>query len=360
MNTNELNEEKQVMDTCGNNNFSNADEKTSVITSDYLKANTTIKGWLLLYLILTCVGPSVSLILALTSFSLEDCGGSYFLAFSDIATFIVILLLACYVIYSFYNRKPDAVFLAKIYTVTLFAFNLFVLGLGEYETTGIGSLNHIIRSLIYTMVWFSFLCFSRQVAEVIPKSFRKRTAKDYYIIAIVALIPLFFYSAGTIDLINKEANPVEEPKATLVLVENEYTDGKVIFTRPEGFVCEKKELTNPQLTFYELESENNATITCCSDFETDYSASSFNEYWANWQDERIADYPSQEVINEKYSINGHPYFYKALKYRTEDESLYWRFILMTNAETGKICLLSCYDNGDDDYVDEILNTIRFI
>ena len=140
---------------------------------------------------------------------------------------------------------------------------------------------------------------------------------------------------------------------------NEFTDGKVIFARPAGFTCEKQELTDPVFTLFKLECDEKGSITLCSDYETDFSVKNFNSYWINWQDKEASKYESVNVINEQRIINGHPYFYKVMKYMIEEREVFWRFIIMSDVETGKICLLSCYDEGYYSYIDEILNTIRF-
>ena len=62
---------------------------------------------------------------------------------------------------------------------------------------------------------------------------------------------------------------------------------------------------------------------------------------------------------EKLEINGHPYYYAVKKYITNDSELFWRFIMMFDYETGKVCVISSYDGGYEEYMEELLNSVRF-
>lgn len=340
-------------------NANDSDKNGITISSEYLKRNTNIKGWLSFFLFTIVLGGIVSLILPIATFNVNEYGGSYILALTDVAFGAMLFALACYTAYSFSNRKPDSVFLGKTYTVAIFISSLFVLFGGEFEETGIGSLKQIIRSLIWSATWFSYLSFSKQVKKIIPKDFRKIMSKDYYIVSALIVVPVLFLAIGVGDIASKTQEQTQTFIQNAVLGENEYTDGKIIFTRPDSFTCEKKELSDPEITVFELESEDIGTITLCSDYETDFSLKNFNSYWSNWQDQDAVKLQSKNVINEKLSVNRHSYFYKVTKYYLEDGELFWRYIFLTDEETSKVCIISSYDWGEDSYVAELLNSIRF-
>ena len=346
-------------DSTTSDNASESKENSITITSEYLIKSTNIKGWLSFFLVTMILGGLISVIIPLATFNIDEYGGSFILALTDVAFGAMLFALACYTAYSFANRKPDSVFLGKAYTVAIFVSSLFVLFGGEFEETGMGSLTQIIRSLIWSTIWFSYLSVSNQVNEVIPKVFRKRTSKDYYIVTALIVVPVLFLAIGVGDIATKAQEQTQTFMQNAVLGENEYTDGKIIFTRPDSFTCEKKELTDPEITVYELESENIGNITLCSDYETDFSLKNFNTYWTNWQDQDAAKFQSENVINEKLTVNGHLYFYKVTRYHLEDGELFWRYIFLTDEETSKVCIISSYDGGDDSYVAELLNSIRF-
>lgn len=330
------------------------------ITPDYLMENTKIRGWLAFFLFSIIAGGLMSFVLPIVTFNVNEYSGSYLLAMTDVVFGFMLFILACYTLYSFYKRKPNSVFLGKTYTIAIFLSSLFVLFSGEFETTGFGSLKQVIRSLGWSIIWFWYLCTSTQLKEIIPKEYRKRTSKDYYLITGLIVVPILMIGigVGSVPLSNTQQQTQNFIDDTLLKV-NEFTDGKVIFARPAGFTCEKQELTDPVFTLFQLECDEKGSITLCSDYETDFSVKNFNSYWINWQDKEASKYESVNVINEQRIINGHPYFYKVMKYTIEESVVFWRFIIMSDVETGKICLLSCYDEGYYSYIDEILSTIRF-
>lgn len=62
---------------------------------------------------------------------------------------------------------------------------------------------------------------------------------------------------------------------------------------------------------------------------------------------------------ETQEENGHPYYYAVKKYTIDDRELFWRFIMIFDLETGKVCLISSYDGGYEEYMKDLLNSIRF-
>lgn len=333
---------------------------TVQITADYLMENTKIRGWLSFFLFSIITGGLIGVVSPIVTFNVNEYSGSYLLAMTDVVLGIMLFALACYTLCSFYKRKPNSVFLGKTYTIAIFLSSLFVLFIGEFETAGFGSLKQVIRSLVWSIIWFWYLCTSKQLKEIIPEEYRKKTSNDYFIVIGLIVVPILMFGmgVGSVVLSNTQEQTQNAFDDTLLKV-NEFTDGKVIFERPAGFTCEKQELTDPVFTLFKLECDEKGSITLCSDYETDYSVKNFNGYWINWQDEEASKYESENVIDEQRIINGHPCFYKVVKYTIEDTEVFWRFIIMSDVETGKICLLSCYDEGSYSYIDEILSTIRF-
>ena len=51
----------------------------------------------------------------------------------------MLLALAIYTIYAFLQRKPNAVYLAKVYIAAVFISNVITLFSGEFEESGMGS-----------------------------------------------------------------------------------------------------------------------------------------------------------------------------------------------------------------------------
>ena len=140
---------------------------------------------------------------------------------------------------------------------------------------------------------------------------------------------------------------------------NEYTDGKIVFECLEGFTCDKQEIEEPRLTIFQLENEGLASITVCSDYDTDATFSNFKSYWDSWEDETAKKYKGTEIENGTNYINSHQYFIKTIKYNVDGNETYWRFVLMFDTTTGKVAVVSCYDGGYDEYLEPFLSTIRF-
>lgn len=333
-------------------------QSDSVVTAEYLKENSEIGGWLAFFLFSICLGGTISAIMSLVQMSSADYQGSTLLAFTDIALGFMLCALGFYTLYSFIQRKPDAVYLGKLYVVTTFLSNLLVLFNGDFEATGLGSLPQIVRGLVWGIIWYVFLCQSTRVEEVIPKEYRKTTTKDYCITIALYLIPIVLFIAGVASLQTVHQKQQEEFVQTAQLGVDEYTDGKMIFKLPEGFTCEREELEEPKLTVFNLENSNIGNVTMCSDYDTDISQKNFNQYCKGWEDESASQYASSVVCNEKRSINGRSYWYKVTRYETNG-NVYWRFILLFDNASGKVAVVSAYDSGNDSYIDELLQSIRF-
>jgi len=335
-----------------------SEEPECVITAKYLKENSEIGGWLAFFLFSICLGGTISAIMSFVQMSSVDYQGSLLLALTDVALGLMLCALGFYTLYSFIQRKPDAVYLGKLYVVTTFLSNLLVLFNGDYEATGLGSLPQIIRGLVWGGIWYVFLCVSTRVEEVIPKVYRKITTKDYYITVALYLIPIVLFIAGVASLQTVHQNQQEEFVQTAQLDADEYTDGKIIFKSPEGFTSKREELQDPKLTVFNLENENIGSVTMCSDYDTDMSQKNFNEYCKGWEDESANQYTSSVVCNEKRSINGRTYWYKVTSYETNG-TVYWRFILLFDNASGKVAVISAYDGGYDSYIEDLLKSIRF-
>ena len=334
-------------------------ELTFVYTKEYLKQNTEIRGWLTFFLVMMLLGGGFSFVYPIVTYNPDDYAGSFFLAIADPIQGLMLFGLACYTAYSFYDRQPNAVFLAKTYLVLIFLVNLMLVFVGNYEDKGLGSLPQLVRSLLWSVIWFLFLIQSTVVEEVIPKDYRRVKHIDYYIIAAIVIVPLLLLALGLKEVYagqeEQEANFIE--KTTLGA--NEYTDGKIVFKCLEGFSCDKQEIEEPRLTIYQLENESIASITICSDYDTNATFSNFKSYWENWEDESAKKYNSTEIENGTNYVNNHQYFIKTIKYNVDGNETFWRFVLLFDKTTGKVAVVSCYDGGYDEYLEPFLSTIRF-
>ena len=91
------------------------EEQTFVYTREYLKQNTEIRGWLTFFIVMMLLGGFFSFVYPIATYNPDDYAGSFFLAIADPIQGLMLFGLACYTAYSFYDRQPNAVFLAKTY-----------------------------------------------------------------------------------------------------------------------------------------------------------------------------------------------------------------------------------------------------
>ena len=80
--------------------------------------------------------------------------------------------------------------------------------LKAFEDNKINGISSVVRSLLWAVIWFLYLIYSDQVQENFPSEYRKSKPRDWYIIAAIVILPLFFTACGIID-INKSADGTE-------------------------------------------------------------------------------------------------------------------------------------------------------
>lgn len=336
-------------------------DETSVdfeYTQEYLKQNTEIHGWLRFFCFTIALGGLISAFYPIVTFNLSDYSGSYVLGMVDVIPGILLFVLAIMTIVALSRRDTDAIFLAKTYVIACFASNFLVFLAGDYEAKGMGSLPQIIRSLIWGVIWFLYLHNSNQVQEVIPTDYRKTKKRDWYLLGSFVFLPLLFLACGLHDVNRIAKKETAEFIAQIPLKPGEYTDGRVIFTKPIDFTCNDT-IVEEQLKLFSLENEAGTTITLCSDYDNDQSNANVNSYWQNWEDEEAKSFPSLVTLAEKRSVNGLPYFYKVKRYDINGNIIYWRFVMIFDSSSAKVCVISSYDVGNESYLHDILESIRF-
>lgn len=334
------------------------------ITSEWLKENTNIVGSLALFFVAVTFGGIFSAIYPIATFKSEDYAGNFCLASVDIITGISLLFVALLTIYSFVNRKPNAVFWGKVYVVLIFLTNFISIISGNLGGTGIQSEKQAFKGLLFGSIWFLYLSFSKKVAEIIPKKIRKIKSTDWAIVGFIILIPIFMYIVGysQISTLANQRASRETKLLSTTLDENERTDGRIIFKIPMGFSCEEQsvDVKGDSLKVFSLEGTSNSKCKICSDYDNDKSEKNFISYWNGWKGEDINEYSSTIIDKGKILINGNDCKYKITKYDIDEVSVYWRFYLLYGSETGKVCLVSCYDtNESTQYIKELLNSIKF-
>jgi hypothetical protein len=337
-------------------------ESTPKITREYLKVNTRIHGWLIFFFVAILVGAVFSLISTLVTFDFDEYGRSVSLALFDILTSSLLLVVAILTVVAFMRRNSDAVFLGKMYIVAVFAINLFTLIMGGYEESGVGSLSQLVRSLVWAVVWFCYLTFSKQVKSVIPKGYRKVWKQDYLLLALLAVVPIVTFAQGYHEVTNRYQNMLD-----IELAENERTNGYAIFSIPKGFECEEDIIDGD--IFFNLFSEDTAIflrVYGCYDEPAMTKEELLDTVFVLHNDNDFDDFDelySYKIIHDgKTVINGFPCYYRVKMWDVDDEYFYYccyRLYILWDDESDLCCVIRCYDWNDDSYLEELLNSVRF-
>lgn len=347
--------------------FSNNSENEvegQIYTSEWLKANTEIHGWLSFFFFAIVVGGLFGAIYPILTFNASDYVGNFCLGAVDIVIGLFLLAVAVFTVYSFVNRKPNAVFWGKVYVVLVFLTNILVLISGATEEKGFQSVTQVVRGVVWGIIWFLYLTFSEQVQVIIPKSYRKISSMDWTMLAALVLLPIFLFVVGYSQinsLVDSRTNQETELRE-IELESNQRTDGRVIFTIPDGFECESQvvDVEGVSATLFSINNNDIGSCTMCSDYDTDQSVVNFNSYWDSWKDEEIKNYTTENVRQGHLTINGNKCLYRVTKHFVNGVYVYWRYYLIFNDETGKVFVASFYDlNNSTDYVYELLESVKF-
>lgn len=146
-----------------------------------------IHGWLKFFLIVFVgIGSIATLVLSFVQF---NGGDDVWYSIADVAFGVIYLATGIFTLVAFYKRDTDAVFLAKTFVVLCFASNLLVLWASDDGALNSKEIAQMIRSLIWCVIWFVFLCKSKQVNRLFPTNYRATKTRDWVIVAIIVLFP---------------------------------------------------------------------------------------------------------------------------------------------------------------------------
>lgn len=337
----------------------------TIYTSEWLKKYTSVSGWLGFFLFAVGLGGIISAIMNVATINSEEYAGNLFLILTDVIPGISLLGIAIYTIYAFNQRKPNAVFWGKFYVILVFVTNLLALLFGEFDKTGLNTQPRAVQGFLYSIIWFIYLCVSKQVQEVIPPSFRKVTRKDWIISAIIMFLPILCFIIGLAQITStvnqREAN--ETKLLQTEISEHERTDGKIIFTIPYSFTCTDEVVTadnGVSIKVFSIDNEEIGSGTICSDYDNDISQRNFESYRESWKDPNTDNYSENYEDSGEKEINGNKCYYKIVSYNINGIKVFWRYYLIFNKTSEKVAVVSLYDKNEDiSYVDELINSIRF-
>jgi len=323
-------------------------------------------GVLSFFLFAIGLGGALSPIIGFSTMSLSnyDMGvGHWFSiagAVSDGILLLGIAFLAFYTIKSFNKYKPNAVGLGKSYLIIVFITNLVSLIGGDYDLSGFNSLSQTIIRLIWQVIWFIYLFRSKLVEALFPKEERKLLKRDKILLftiitpAIIWFISIFVFSFVQSFTNQARIQPytINENKLTL----NEYTDGRIIFEKPDGLLVQK--MTNNNETFYSLTQDDNVSMTVYSTFDDADSKEYFEECLLLWSDKTFEDFEFNVKLDRHYFQNENSIYLKTLQYNSEP-IIHWSFVILFNKETSKCCVISCFSVDETEFLSNFVSSIRF-
>lgn len=322
-----------------------------------MPSDEDIHGWLKFFLIFFVgIGSVGSLVMSFVSF---ESGDNFWISASDVVFALVYLAVGILTLVAFYKRDTDAVFLAKTYVVLCFASNLIGLFVTEGELGSDKIVVRLIRSIIWSCIWFIFLCNSNQVKGLIPVSYRKTKTRDWIIIATIILLPFTCIGLGIAS--EKKTHAESEYNATrnLSLDDNQFTDGRIVLTIPVGIDCEVSMVENTKI-FSISDAETGTEVTVVSDYDTDITKKNFNQYWRGWKSEELDSIDYDIIKDDKQSKGDVTLFYKLIRANIENP-VDWEFALIFHHQSGKVCLISGYSSeGVDSPVAYIINNLKFL
>lgn len=337
--------------------------KPKAYTSEWLEQNTSISGWLAFFLGAIVFGALVSVGYAIATFDVAEYDGSYWLASVDIVIPISGLCAALYALYAFCKRKSNAVFWARVYVAAVFLSAIVAIVVDDYANDAFNNATRAVRSLIWAIIWFSYLALSSQVKEVIPVAFRRLTKVDWGALAVMILLPLSLGVVGMVEIVLPEFVAKQETEMkSRSLMYYQRTDGRVIFSVPSGYECtsEEHDIEGESITLFRLESEEMGDGIVCSDYDSDTSEENFVSCWESWKDESASQCVMEYIDGGVTYINAHKCRYQVVKYDINGIDVYWRFYLIFDDESGKCFLASFYDCGQAaSSVDELLRSVEF-
>lgn len=152
-----------------------------------------IKGFFGFYVFWSIpLGIVLTLIRMIASFDASAYASSNFLLAYDILFTAVYVVTCAYVIHAFVKCKSDAVFMAKYQLLMLFFSNLFVLLSGAPEST-------TLTGIIWSVIFFIYLCVSEDVKDRVPKETRKLTPFSKVFFPVSLIIPILCFLIGLVE-----------------------------------------------------------------------------------------------------------------------------------------------------------------
>lgn len=132
------------------------------------------------------------------------------------------------------------------------------------------------------------------------------------------------------------------------------TDGNIVFSIPKGFRCTDSIVGNTKVLLLKDKQERNFTINSIS-------PESINSIYKEVSNAgEMMNRGEYTVIEDTMvSDKSYTFYIKVRKYTSNGLVVFWRFAALIDKATGKACLVSAYDQGNDDYLEQLLLSVQF-
>jgi hypothetical protein len=217
-----LTHEKAIFeDACNDFDLDQIAEQREKEQNAALQKSEPVAGWLAFFLWIGLgFGGIGSLVVTLKN--IADFDYSIFFVFLHVGATLILTAIAAYAIYAFYQRKPNAVALAKTYMAMVLVDGVvgFLICL---ITDQIESSVTLTRQFVWVGIWYCYLQNSSQVEERIPAATRtwektEKFALSLYAIAYVTILLMSGVQSSTNVLLRTESyirQSVDAAKAEL-------------------------------------------------------------------------------------------------------------------------------------------------
>lgn len=185
------------------------------------------------------------------------------------------------------------------------------------------------------------------------RTFRRRGV----FVGIFMLVLAVFIMAGTARTYRRRAVTFKKSKTQNNKASRRHTDGNIVFYAPKGFYCKDSVFAGCRVFF--LENESGTEVTLNSGFDRDDSPEHINFIYNDLGGEEMEGYESTVVADVTKSDKRGTKCIRVKKYTGQGIVVYWRFAALFDKETGMMCLVSAYDKGNGDYLEPLLESVRF-
>ena len=185
------------------------------------------------------------------------------------------------------------------------------------------------------------------------RTFRRRGV----FVGAFMLVLAMFIMAGTAGTDRRRAVTFKKSKTQNNKASRRHTDGNIVFYVPKGFYCKDSVFAGCRVFF--LENESGTEVTLNSGFDSDDSPEHINFIYNDLGGEAMEGYESTVVADVTKSDKRVTKCIRVKKYTGQGIVVYWRFAALFDKETGLMCLVSAYDKGNGDYLEPLIESVRF-